>query len=379
VQSRIVLAVLCIAHAASADDALPRARVLDQQGVRAFQQGRYRDAIQYFEDALALGGPSSELWNIAKCHQKLDEPEAADEALERYLARGDLSATDRADAERLRKEIQSRPSPITVTSSPSGAKVTIDGRPRGTTPMTVDVPPGTHAVGLTKVGYGAHEEKVTAKWGRAIVVDSSLDGGSSTPIVSVHARPFAIEAGVGVAWGILGGYGGTAYPLGFGSASYAFLDSERFSMGAGIRFAATGDSWGNTVGAPSAGAGCTMPLPSSFSQAELTAQALVNVGWKPRDRWRFGGEAAIGIYGVVSGGGIGGDVYEPSCTTTRGVVPGFHVGLDASYRVLPALRIVLRPLQLDLHPSYEGVRRTPVDAGGLWTRLGFTAGAAFDL
>src|SRR5439155_20056348 len=139
VRFRFVLAVICIAQTAWADDGLPRARVLDQQGVRAFQQGRYRDAIDYFEDALKLGGPSTELWNIAKCHQKLDEPELADEALERYLARGDLSATDRADAEKLRKEIRTRASSVTVTSSPTGAKVTIDGKPRGTTPMTVEV------------------------------------------------------------------------------------------------------------------------------------------------------------------------------------------------------------------------------------------------
>lgn len=362
-----------------ADDALARARVLDQQGVRAFQQGRYRDAIEYFEDALKLGGPASELWNIAKCHQKLDEPELADEALDRYLARSDLGAADRADAEKLRKEIQSRPSPVTVTSSPSGAKVMIDGHPRGTTPMTVDVPPGTHRVTVTKLGSGMHEEEVTAKWGRGIVVDTSLDAGSSTPTVHLRTRPFAIEAGFGSSWGILGSYGGTAYPIGFASASYAFVDAEQFSIAAGVRFAATGDGWGNTVAAPDTGPGCTAPLPSSFSQAELAAHVLASAGWKPNERLRFGGEVGVGLYGAMSGGGVGGDVYDPSCNISRGVAPGMHVALDASYRVLPALRIVLRPLQLDLHSSYDGVRRMPIDAGGLWIRLGFTAGAAIDL
>jgi Flp pilus assembly protein TadD len=51
---------------APASDDLDRARALDQQGVRAFREARYNDAIRYFEEALKLGGPSSELWNSAK-------------------------------------------------------------------------------------------------------------------------------------------------------------------------------------------------------------------------------------------------------------------------------------------------------------------------
>src|ERR1700712_2107052 len=61
--------------AASRD--LERARVLDQQGVRAYKEERYNDAIRYFVEARKLGGPSSELWNIAKCHVHLDQPEEA--------------------------------------------------------------------------------------------------------------------------------------------------------------------------------------------------------------------------------------------------------------------------------------------------------------
>src|SRR5579863_2444078 len=82
----------------NAGDGLDRARALDQQGVRAFREGRYNDAIRYFEEALRLGGPSSELWNIARCQIKLDDPETASESLQRYLARTDLSPDDRAGA-----------------------------------------------------------------------------------------------------------------------------------------------------------------------------------------------------------------------------------------------------------------------------------------
>src|SRR5215472_15131700 len=88
-----VLAFAVAAHAEPRD--LTRARVLDQQGVRLFRDGRYNEAIRYFEEAFKLGAPSTELWNIARCHIKLDEPDEAAVALERYIAQSDLSARDR--------------------------------------------------------------------------------------------------------------------------------------------------------------------------------------------------------------------------------------------------------------------------------------------
>src|ERR1017187_9325393 len=117
---RYLAAVACVAALSSpqeaaaqavkapASDDLDRARALDQQGVRAFREGRYNDAIRYFEEALKLGGPSSELWNIARCQVKLDDPETASSSLERYLARTDLSPDDRAGAKRELDELAHR-------------------------------------------------------------------------------------------------------------------------------------------------------------------------------------------------------------------------------------------------------------------------------
>src|ERR1700722_12215688 len=109
-----------LADGASADD-LERARALDQQGVRAFREGRYNDAVRYFSEAFKLGGPSSELWNIARSYVKLDQPEAATHELERYLAQSDLSAEDRAGARRELEEIAHPRSTVTIASSPTGA------------------------------------------------------------------------------------------------------------------------------------------------------------------------------------------------------------------------------------------------------------------
>ena len=79
---------------------LEAARELDQQGVRAFRDARFADAIRFFRSAYRLGGPSSELWNIARSRERMDDAEAASTAIVQYLAQPDLGAQDRADAER---------------------------------------------------------------------------------------------------------------------------------------------------------------------------------------------------------------------------------------------------------------------------------------
>src|SRR5579872_3655563 len=77
-------------HARAGDDtegdrskpSVESARELDQAGVRIFKEGRYADAIRYFLAAYRMGGPSSELWNIARCHERLDDAERASKAID---------------------------------------------------------------------------------------------------------------------------------------------------------------------------------------------------------------------------------------------------------------------------------------------------------
>src|SRR5271168_4493569 len=101
--ARPALFVFCIGlvplPALASDQDLARARVLDQQGVRAYREERYNDAIRYFEEARKLGGPPSEIWNIAKCHVRMDEPEEGAKYIEEYLSQKGLSAADRTGAE----------------------------------------------------------------------------------------------------------------------------------------------------------------------------------------------------------------------------------------------------------------------------------------
>jgi len=163
------------AGARSAPD-LDGARELDQSGVRAFKEGRFADAIRFFRAAYRKGAPPSEHWNIARCHERLDDAERAVSAIDEYLVQRDLPPADRAEAERELRAIASRTSMLTVTAGPPGAVVVLDGRQTvGPTPLTVDVGAGSHSMTIRHDGYAAETRPFEARYGRAVIVSLDLE------------------------------------------------------------------------------------------------------------------------------------------------------------------------------------------------------------
>jgi hypothetical protein len=390
--ARYLAAVACVAAMSSpresaaqtvkaqASDDLDRARALDQQGVRAFREGRYNDAIRYFEEALRLGGPSSELWNIAKSQVKLDQLEAASESLERYLARTDLSADDRASARRELDEIAHRRSTVTIASSPTGAFVAIDGKRIGRTPASADVSAGEHTVAVQQEGYPPHIERVTARYGRAIIVDARLSGGStSTPSTFVPGVPdtrhwFTGSAEIAGLFARLGSLGRPIYPAALVSLAYVAHESETVDVAVGARLTFTNLTWANSVHAPALSCGLGgeegAPVVAAFADGAL--------GYRPTPRWRIGGDVGVG-FASLPAGSLGGDAFRPACDASPGVAPAGHVGADVSYRLSPAFRVVLSPIVFELQPAFGGARTTPIDAAGPWIRVGGGVGFAVDL
>ena len=158
---------------------LDGARALDHQGVLAFQSGRLRDALRLFREARRLGGPATELWNAARCHERLDEPEEAVLAIDEYLAQTSLSQDERAEAERERERLKTRPSLLSAITLPAGASVTLDGQAIvGTTPLLVDVPAGAHTLVVKRDGYQAKTLQFDARYGRGVIVEIELVKGS---------------------------------------------------------------------------------------------------------------------------------------------------------------------------------------------------------
>ncbi|MEO8876026.1 MAG: PEGA domain-containing protein, partial [Polyangiaceae bacterium] len=251
-------AILALAGNSSAQERaatpdIKRARELDQQGVRAFRDGRFKDAITFFSSAFHSGAPPVELWNIAKCHLKLDEPEAAEDSLHQFLEQPDLTAQDRADATQELNDLRGRPSTLAIDSEPGGATFTIDDSvaTRGTTPGSIDIPPGKHHVHVEKEKVGAYDVDVEARLGRALIVQGRL--GSSSGNVTSNAPGDASNAAkrtglviseeLGFFVPKLGSYSGSVRPALHLAARYVFREIGIVALSGGIRFDATTDGW----------------------------------------------------------------------------------------------------------------------------------------
>lgn len=74
--------------------------------------------------------------------------------------------------------MRARPSLVTVTSTPSGASVTVDGQVTApaVTPVSFVVSAGPHTLALRLDTHAAQIVRVDARFGRAIALDVTLDG-----------------------------------------------------------------------------------------------------------------------------------------------------------------------------------------------------------
>jgi hypothetical protein len=375
--------VFAAARAASADD-LSDARFFDHQGALQYQRGRYREALALFERSYARGGPPIELWNMARCHLKLEEPGRAAARLKEMLAREGVSAADRREAEALLDAIRRRPS-LLVVSVAAGAAVELDGRPIGRTPLATEVGPGSHVLVVTPEGGGRPTTReIVAANGEPIVVEQ--DGAPTPPPPAPptapppRRHPVIVDAGIGLHASAQGQVNGSPFVHAWVAGSYAVLDATGALGAVGIRLFLSGDAWDSrSVPAAPQPAGCATPLPVSFSATELGVQLLLSLFGKVTQRLRLGGQLGIGFAGTTIGGRVGGDLYEPSCAAATGLVPVFHAGLGARTAIAGPFSVTLHPFLLDVHPAYAGARTAPVDASGAWVRFGFGLAAGFEL
>jgi hypothetical protein len=68
---------------------------------------------------------------------------------------------------------------VTINSSPAGAEVEVDGAFVGSTPSTISLEPGDHAITITKKGYKQWERKIKVTAGK-IDVDADLEAAEKT-------------------------------------------------------------------------------------------------------------------------------------------------------------------------------------------------------
>jgi hypothetical protein len=389
----VAIAFVAAPGVAGAADDLSRARTLDQEGVRLYREGHYREAIAQFKEARDAGGPASELWNIARCHGKLGENREEAQTIEKYLAEPGLSKEDRAEAQTELTRLQKLHSPVVITSEPSGARVKIDGSVYGDTPLQTRVAPGPHRVSVDHGRWdGPVEKDVDASYGEKIEWSAQgrmraanekpreIEGAIEPDYLSEPSTAIGLipSIGVGMLYAQYGGVGGSVHAQANVRALYMVWQQSAWRVLVGGRVMVTGDAWRNTVGAPIYIQGCGAPLSNEQDATSWFALATGAIERSIWDKLRVGAELGIGAT-FFNASQVGGDLFTPSCNPGLKAEPSFLLGLDASYNVTKRLRVEASPLLLSFTPSFPDTSTQPKDASGIWFRIGAELGLAFEL
>lgn len=169
----IVLFGICLPERARAD--LPsaetsaearrgEAKLRFDEGVKAFRERRYADAVQAFLKADALAPSAALSFNIARSFERLGNHSSALRWYRDYQRRSPQAA-NAAEVEARVTELAARLAEkgvqqLSILSTPDGAAVTIDNRPMGVTPITVELPPGSHHLHLHLTGYRDQQQDI---------------------------------------------------------------------------------------------------------------------------------------------------------------------------------------------------------------------------
>ena len=145
-------------------EAKERARGLFQQGVAAYREGKFYEAVAIFLQTQRIYPDTQLCFNIARAYENLGNSSAALRYYRDYLRQADRPSDGAEVQGRVRKleqQIAQRGvQQLTVLSQPEGATVLLDGKPVGITPWTGETYPGKHRLALTLEGHAAQEQVV---------------------------------------------------------------------------------------------------------------------------------------------------------------------------------------------------------------------------
>jgi hypothetical protein len=179
------------------DPAVAHARERFQSGVRAYEEGRYRDAVDLLLEADRSMHSPAFAYNIGLAYEAMEDPASALRWFRSYLR----EAPDTEDRPAVEKRIAALEGALqkrgiqqaTVLSSPEGATVTIDGKPLGVTPWTGELVPGRHRVELTLRGHDRVERYVEVLAHRAQDFPFPLQAAAVQQPQAVPAEPAPVQ------------------------------------------------------------------------------------------------------------------------------------------------------------------------------------------
>jgi hypothetical protein len=141
-----------------------KARTLFADGQKALDSGDVQTAEKDFEEAYKTLPNAAVLLKIADCRSRLSDDAGAVDALQRYLAERQ-NAPDRAEVESRINAIKQKPAVVSVTTTPTGATILVDGSDSGqVTPADLKLAPGDHTIAVQLAQYETIQQSITVEF-----------------------------------------------------------------------------------------------------------------------------------------------------------------------------------------------------------------------
>ncbi len=165
---------------------------LYKEATRLYRAASYREAIAKYEESHALNPHLNNVYYIAESYRRLGEPRKSHEQYQRYMAM--LPQSKQAEfAKKLASLRFSRPSTLSIASTPGGADLRLDSTPAGKTPadgtpVKLEVSGGMHVLEASLQGHLPLEKKVTAEFGEPLALSFALQPLLQDPVLVVQTK-----------------------------------------------------------------------------------------------------------------------------------------------------------------------------------------------
>jgi len=181
--------------AAQEDAAKEKAKEIFARGKADYDAGRFVEALAAFQEAYATKPVPMMLKIIAQTHEALENLPAAVDFYAQYQASNPKDADKVAEKlDALRKVLAASWATVELTSEPAGAEVWLNkkaGPPRGTTPVTLQLPAGTQTLLLEKAGFQTVQRAVKLTAGRPMTLGLALP--AAMPTLTVRTTPVGAD------------------------------------------------------------------------------------------------------------------------------------------------------------------------------------------
>jgi len=188
----LVVVAESTASAQQPDPVTEVARQRYEEGVKAFDAGRYEDARSAFLQAYALKRHPAVLLNLGLSELRGKYPEDGANHLQQFLREHSAATPDqKSSAEKAIADAKKKTAFVVVIVDANGADVSIDGASIGKSPLLDPffVKPGKHTALATLQGKSATAQ-VDAKVGSATAANLSLGtSGTAPPVAPVTGPP----------------------------------------------------------------------------------------------------------------------------------------------------------------------------------------------